>query len=156
MRPTRTYNRAILGTVLRRFFIVLFLGAAILGAIRHTLAPGLYSSRGWVTTLLPQLAWGYVMFNRMPLDVSVVFYRKAGGVYAPAAELLPTASLGYSEARLALQRAMNPNLVNQWCHERPELRDYEFRIQNFRIGHGARLVSERHWRCGARGLESKP
>ena len=100
----------------RRFFVVGWLTLTGLGAVSHTLVPGLVPiGSAWVE-VFPHLRFGWVMFNRMPQKVSSHWVRFHDEEHLQGLAVLdPTEAIFYKDSRLLLNAMRDAAYVEHLC-----------------------------------------
>ena len=113
-------RRGTRGTMnLRRAFVVVWIVLAIAGALAHTVAE---RAVGHTIDLgLPNLQYGYVMFNANPRRVPVYTYARADGERHDLADLDPRPAFGYKRARVATRRDVLGDLPARPVQPRADL-----------------------------------
>lgn len=131
---------------MKRAFIVAWIALALAGALKHTIAPGLF---GRALDVLPHLRYGYVMFNDNPRRVPVFTYARADGLRHDLADLEPRLAFGYARARVALDAMFTTVYLRDLCNR--ALRGPGDTITIFADGYeDGRLVVTQQTECGAR------
>jgi len=111
---------------LRRTFVVVWIVLAIAGALAHTVAE---RAVGHTIDLgLPNLQYGYVMFNANPRRVPVYTYAHADGERHDLADLDPRPAFGYKRARVALDAMFSATYLRDLCNRALTSRDDEITI----------------------------
>jgi len=111
---------------LRRTFVVVWIVLAIAGALAHTVAE---RAVGHTIDLgLPNLQYGYVMFNANPRRVRVYTYAHADGERHDLADLDPRPAFGYKRARVALDAMFSATYLRDLCNRALTSRDDEITI----------------------------
>lgn len=100
-------------TSLRRVFIVGWLVAGLAGALNHGIALKVLGHR--FDLVLPHLRYGYVMFNHIPRDITVVQYLTPSGEKRLLSDLVDTPALGYESARLSMDAMNGRRYLEQIC-----------------------------------------
>jgi len=112
--------------VIRRIFIVVWIVLALAGALAHTVAE---RAVGHTIDLgLPNLQYGYVMFNANPKRVPVYTYAHADGERHDLADLDPRPALGYKRARVALDAMFSATYLRDLCNRALTSRDDQITI----------------------------
>lgn len=99
---------------LRRAFVAAWIALGLAGALDHTIAERALGRR--IDLVLPQLRYGYVMFDANPRRVPVFTYARADGVRHPLAELEVRPAPGYARARVALDAMFTPVYLRDLCN----------------------------------------
>lgn len=99
----------------QRAFVVVWMTLGLAGALNHTIAQRVMGHR--YDLVLPQLKWGYVMFNQNPQRVRVHEYEGADGIRHDLADLLLTPSLGYGRARVEINSMVQPKSIQELCRQ---------------------------------------
>ena len=139
----------------RRAFVVGWIVLAVFGALNHTIAERLFGKR--FELALPQLEYGYVMFNKNPRQVQVYSYARADGVRHDLADLVRTPSPGYKRARVAIDAAFDPRVLDEICFRatRGSTEKLTFFVDEYDLDVDARApVRTRALACDAHGLAS--
>lgn len=98
----------------RRSFVTGFVLLGLAGALNHTIAERLFGRR--FDLVLPQLKYGFVMFNKNPHQVSVYSYAGADGVRHDLADLVRTPAPFYKRARLAMNLMLERDYLAEVCY----------------------------------------
>lgn len=114
--------------LLKRVAIAGWLVLTVMGALNHTLLPGILPRP--LTTALPNLRYGYVMFNRNMPEVGVLSYRD-GGEYRHISDWIRTPAPGYKDARATINLLLIPDYLNYLCAQQPG--EHEIRYQTYRV-----------------------
>lgn len=141
------------GTTARRTFVVVWVALGLVGALDHTIAEKLLGMR--FDLRLPQLEYGYVMFNKNPHEVTVYEYADDDGRRHALSELVHTAAIGYADARLAVDVIFQPDYLLEVCYRatRGSSRRYTFFLDHYDVDVDARRpVQSLTLRCDERGL----
>jgi hypothetical protein len=139
--------------IARRAFVAAWILLGILGALNHTVAERT-AGRRW-DLALPHLRYGYVMFNENPRTVRTFEYARPGGERRPLAELVPSTSLGYSRARLAITVAQKPIYLAEVCLKLhlPAGQELTFYVDEYQVDVDPRRPARTFtYRCDAHGL----
>lgn len=111
---------------LRRTFVVVWIVLAVAGALAHTVAE---RAVGHTIDLgLPNLQYGYVMFNANPRRVPVYTYAHADGERHDLADLDPRPAFGYKRARVGLDAMFSATYLRDLCNRALTSRDDEITI----------------------------
>jgi hypothetical protein len=111
---------------LRRAFVVVWIVLAVAGALAHTVAE---RAVGHTIDLgLPNLQYGYVMFNANPRRVPVYTYARGDGQRHDLADLDPRPAFGYKRARVALDAMFSATYLRDLCNRALTSRDDEITI----------------------------
>jgi len=97
----------------RRWFVVAWLAATIAGALDHTIAQALFGRS--FDLVLPNLQYGYVMFNKNPRQVAVYSYAGSDGVRHDLADLQRTPAPLYKRARVAINLMAQRDYLADLC-----------------------------------------
>ena len=137
----------------RRLFIAAWILLGLAGALDHTIALDVIGRR--IDLVLPNLRYGYVMFNRNPRTVQVYSYLGKDGAPRPLSELVPTPALGYSRARMEMNLLGDPDDLAEICYRaaRATHDPLTFIVDEYQLDqdphHPSRTV---HLRCDTHGL----
>jgi len=137
----------------RRVFVAVWVLLGLAGALDHTVAEKVLGER--VELYLPQLAYGYVMFNLNPRTVPVYEYAGADGARHDLADLVEAPAPGYARARLAIDVEFQPAYLAEVCLRavRAHHEEYEFFVSEYDVGVDRTApASVRTLHCGPRGL----
>ncbi|HEY1692825.1 MAG TPA: hypothetical protein VGG39_11725 [Polyangiaceae bacterium] len=107
-----------------RVFVAAWVALGLAGALDHTIAEKVLGHR--VDLVLPELRYGYVMFNVNPRIVDVYEYAGADGARHPLADLVPTPAPGYARARVAVDAMLEPLYLREICYRATRSRHEEF------------------------------
>ena len=106
---------------LRRAFVVAWIALALAGALAHTVAE---RAVGHTIDLgLPNLQYGYVMFNANPRRVPVYTYARDNGERHDLADLDPRPAFGYKRARVGLDAMFSATYLRDLCNRALTSRD---------------------------------
>lgn len=106
---------------LRRAFVVVWIVLAVAGALAHTVAE---RAVGHTIDLgLPNLQYGYVMFNANPRRVPVYTYAHGDGERHDLADLDPRPAFGYKRARVGLDAMFSATYLRDLCNRALTSRD---------------------------------
>lgn len=121
---------------LRRSFVVFWFIAGLAGALNHGVALTVFGRR--FDLELPHLRYGYVMFNRIPREISVLQYVTTSGERGYLADLVATPALGYRRARLAMDAWVGLPYIEQVCRrvQRDSANGFRVVSQTYQIGPG--------------------
>lgn len=137
----------------RRIFIAVWILLGLAGALDQTVALDVLGRR--IDLVLPNLRYGYVMFNRNPRTVQVYSYLAKDGARHPLSELVPTPALGYSRARMEMNLLGDPDDLAEICYRaaRATSSPLIFVVDEYRLDddthHPSRTVN---LRCDTHGL----
>ena len=137
----------------RRVFVAVWILLGLAGALDHTIAEKLLGSR--IDLLLPQLKYGYVMFNTNPRTVSVYEYARSDGARHDLADLVAQPAPGYASARLAIDAAFQPAYLAEVCLRavRAHHEEYDFFVSEYQVDVDARTPSQtKTLHCSSHGL----
>lgn len=105
----------------RRAFVVVWIALAIAGALAHTVAERVVGHT--IDLGLPNLQYGYVMFNANPRRVPVYTYARADGERHDLADLDPRPAFGYKRARVGLDAMFSATYLRDLCNRALTSRD---------------------------------
>lgn len=135
----------------RRVFVAAWILLGLLGALNHTIAEDLFGRR--FDLLLPQLRYGYVMFNKNPRTVQIYSYADKDGRRHPLSELSTTPALGYARARLELNLISNPDVLSEVCYRARIDKPFSIFVDEFEVDRDPHHPSRSlELRCGDHGL----
>ena len=101
-------------TKARRAFVVVWIAVGLAGALNGTIAERLLGAQ--LDLRLPQLEYGFVMFNKNPHEVTVYSYLGPDGAPRPLSELVHTRAVGYADARLGVNLIFRPDYLQEVCY----------------------------------------
>lgn len=114
------------GLVVRRTFVGLWITLGVAGALDHTIAEKLVGRR--FDLWLPQLKYGFVMFNINPRIATVYEYAGPDGQRHDLADLVVTPAPGYARARLAIDATSEPQVLSEVCYRAVRRTGQEFDV----------------------------
>ncbi|MEO6771675.1 MAG: hypothetical protein ABI467_01470 [Kofleriaceae bacterium] len=112
--------------MLRRAFVVAWIVLAVAGALAHTVAERVVGHT--IDLGLPELRYGYVMFNANPRRVPVYTFARADGERHDLADLDPRPAFGYKRARVALDAMFSGTYLRDLCNRALTSRDDQITI----------------------------
>lgn len=121
-----------------------WLALTVLGALNHTLIPGLLAPTG-LYDVFPNLRYGYVMFNKNPTEVPIISYRREDGTWGPADELVATPAPFYKTTRMSVNLWIDQRYLAYLCRRQP-LPETTFRVEFYRTP-GRHVIDSRLLAC---------
>lgn len=104
---------------LKLTFALVWVALTVAGALNHTLVRGFLAPTG-LYHVLPNLRYGYVMFNRNPVEIPVISYRTAAGEWKNVKELVATPAPFYKTTRTAVNVWIDAEYLVHLCRVQPQ------------------------------------
>jgi hypothetical protein len=144
------------GSTARRVFVTAWVAIGLAGALNATIAERLLGTQ--LDLRLPQLEYGFVMFNRNAHEVTVYSYVGPDGARRPLSELVSTPAPGYADARLAVNLLLRPDYLQEVCYRATagSSTRYVFVLDHYDMDTDPRRPAQSlTLHCDARGLSAE-
>jgi len=136
--------------VIKRSFILVWVISVLLGALDHTVLPGILPFKRVVVRILPHLTYGWVMFNNIRPEQTIWYYKPQGSEELHhIADLVPNDSLLYKRARVSVNAIFVGDYIQQLCQRYPAAQQAIFEKRNTLTDHGLEPISIERYRCEA-------